>query len=107
MDLTARKIAENFLGNLNYEDYLKWKEDWIDELENDINNFKDQELSKLHQPTVSKRLLAEKIILALDDYGRKMNALEYGLPIDPDTKSFESKRPQEMLGIVMSLIDFC
>jgi hypothetical protein len=47
MDLTARKIAENFLGNLNYEDYLKWKDTWIDELENDITNFKDQELKKI------------------------------------------------------------
>jgi hypothetical protein len=55
--------------------------------------------------TVSNRLLAEKIILALDDYGRKIHSVEYGLPIDPDTKDFESKRPQEMLKIVMDILN--
>ncbi len=54
---------------------------------------------------VSNRLLAEKIILALDDYGRKIHSVEYGLPIDPDTKDFESKRPQEMLKIVMDILN--
>jgi hypothetical protein len=44
--LTARKIAENFLENFNYENYLKYKDTWIDELENDIENYKDQELQK-------------------------------------------------------------
>jgi hypothetical protein len=44
LKLTARKIAENYLKDLNYEDYLKWKDVWIDELENDIENYKNQEL---------------------------------------------------------------
>ena len=51
------------------------------------------------------RLLAEKIILALDDYGRKVNSYEYGLPIDPDTKDFEDKKPQEMLKIVTDILN--
>jgi len=50
------------------------------------------------------RLIAEKIILALDDYGRKIDNLEYGLPIDPDTKSFEPKKAQEMLKIVIDIL---
>ena len=56
---------------------------------------------------VSNRLLAEKIILALDDYGRKTHSVEYGLPIDPDTKDFEDKRPQEMLKIVTDILNGC
>jgi hypothetical protein len=56
---------------------------------------------------VSNRLLAEKIILALDDYGRRMHSVEYGLPIDPDAKDFESKRPQEMLKIVTDILNGC
>lgn len=54
---------------------------------------------------VSNRLLAEKIILALDDYGRKVHSIEYGLPIDPDTKDFEDKRLQEMLKIVTDILN--
>ena len=57
--------------------------------------------------SVSNRLLAEKIILALDDYGRKVHSVEYGLPIDPDTKNFEDKRPQEMLKIVTDILNGC
>jgi len=56
---------------------------------------------------VSNRLLAEKTILALDDYGRKTHSVEYGLPIDPDTKDFEDKRPQEMLKIVTDILNGC
>ena len=56
---------------------------------------------------VSKRLLAEKIILALDDYGRSINRVEYGLPIDPDTKDFEDKRQKEMLKIVTDILNGC
>ena len=56
---------------------------------------------------VSKRLLAEKIILALDDYGRSINKVEYGLAIDPDTKDFEDKRPKEMLKIVTDILNGC
>lgn len=56
---------------------------------------------------VSNRLLAEKIISALDDYGRKVHPVEYGLPIDPDTKDFEDKRPQEMLKIVTDILNGC
>ena len=56
---------------------------------------------------VSNRLLAEKIILALDDYGRKTHSVEYGLPIDPDTKDFDCKRPQEMLKIVTDILNGC
>lgn len=56
---------------------------------------------------VSNGLLAEKIILALDDYGRKTHSAEYGLPIDPDTKDFEDKRPQEMLKIVIDIFNGC
>jgi len=56
---------------------------------------------------VSNRLLAEKIILALDDYGRKTHSVEYGLPIDPDTKNFEDKRPKEMLKIVTNILNGC
>lgn len=56
---------------------------------------------------VSNRLLAEKIILALDDYGRKVHSVEYGLPIDPDTKDFEDKRPQEMIKIVTDILNGC
>lgn len=44
--LTARKISENFLEDFNYENYLKYKDTWIDELENDIENYKNQELQK-------------------------------------------------------------
>jgi len=62
---------------------------------------------KLTIPVVSKRLLAEKIILALDDYGRSINRVEYGLPIDPDTKDFEDKRPKEMLKIVTDILNGC
>ena len=57
--------------------------------------------------SVSNRLLAEKIILALDDYGRKVHSVEYGLPIDPDTKDFEDKRPQEMIKIVTDILNGC
>lgn len=56
---------------------------------------------------VSNCLLVEKIILALDDYGRKIHPVEYGLPIDPDTKDFEDKRPQEMLKIVTDILNGC
>lgn len=55
-------------------------------------------------PDVSNRLLAEKIILSLDDYGRKTHSVEYGLPIDPDT-NFESEKPQEMLKIVTDILN--
>ena len=61
----------------------------------------------LHIGSVSNRLLAEKIILALDDYGRKTHSVEYGLPIDPDTKDFEDRRPQEMLKIVTDILNGC
>ena len=57
--------------------------------------------------SVSNRLLAEKIILALDDYGRKTHSVEYGLPIHPDTKDFKDKRPQEMLKIVTDILNGC
>jgi len=63
--------------------------------------------NKLVLSGVSNRLLAEKIILALDDYGRKTHSVEYGLPIDPDTKDFEDKRPQEMLKIVTDILNGC
>jgi hypothetical protein len=61
----------------------------------------------LRKTDVSTRFIAEKIILALDDYGRKVHSVEYGLPIDPDTKSFEAKRPQEMLKIVIDILNEC
>lgn len=61
----------------------------------------------LHIDGVSNRLIAEKIILALDDYGRKVHSVEYGLPIDPDTKDFEDKRPQEMIKIVTDILNGC
>ena len=72
---------------------------------------KEQNLDKsekaLRIGSVSNRLLAEKIILALDDYGRKVHSVEYGLPIDPDTKDFEDKRPQEMIKIVTDILNGC
>ena len=37
----ARKIAEKYLLNLKYEDYLKYKDVWIDKLENEIENYKN------------------------------------------------------------------
>ena len=77
------------------------------QIERMLTEFAKEQVKLFCQPAVSKRLLAEKIVLALDDYGRNVNALEYGLPIDPDTKSFESKRPQEMLEIVMNIINVC
>lgn len=61
----------------------------------------------LHVGSVSNRLLAEKIILALDDYGREVHPAEYGLPIDPDTKDFEDEEPQEMLKIVTDILNGC
>ena len=67
----------------------------------------DKDGKALHIADVSNRLLAEKIILALDDYGRSINRVEYGLPIDPDTKDFEDKRPQEMLKIVTDILNGC
>jgi hypothetical protein len=70
-------------------------------------NNSDKSEKALHIGSVSKRLLAEKIILALDDYGRKTHSVEYGLPIDPDTKDFEDKRPQEMLKIVIDILNGC
>lgn len=33
LKLTARNIAENYLKDLNYEDYLKFKETWIEDLQ--------------------------------------------------------------------------
>jgi hypothetical protein len=57
--------------------------------------------------SVINRLLSEKIILALDDYGRSINRVEYGLPIDPDTKDFEDERPKEMLKIVTDILNGC
>lgn len=56
---------------------------------------------------VGNHLLAEKMILALDDYGRNVNSIEYGLPIDSDTKDFEGKRPQEMLKIITDILNYC
>lgn len=53
----------------------------------------------------SNRLLAQKIILALDEYGRNVHPVEYGLPIDPDTKDFQDKRAMEMLSIVTDILD--
>jgi len=64
-----------------------------------------EEQLRLHG--VSNSLLSEKIILALDDYGRSLNRVEYGLPIDPDTKDFEDDRPQEMLKIVTDILNGC
>ena len=61
----------------------------------------------MHINDINNRLLAEKIILALDDYGRKAHSVEYGLPIDPDTKDFYDKRPQEMLRIVTDILNGC
>jgi hypothetical protein len=64
-------------------------------------------IDELEKRLLSKRLLAEKIILVLDDYGRSINRVEYGLPIDPDTKDFEDKRPKEMLKIVTDILNGC
>lgn len=48
---------------------------------------------------------AEKIILALDNFGRKINPVEYGLPIDPDTKDFNTSSSKEMLKIVNNILN--
>ena len=75
----------------------------ITEILNNLNRL--DKLEQLHIGSVSNRLLAERIILALDDYGRKTHSVEYGLPIDPDTKDFKDKKPQEMLKIVTDILN--
>lgn len=57
-----------------------------------------------YSSTNKNQELSKKIILALDDYGRKVDSFEYGLPVDPDTKDFEDKRLQEMLKIVNDIL---
>lgn len=48
--------------------------------------------------------LAEIIVLSLDAYARSVDALEYGLPIDPDTKSFDDPLAMDLKAIVMRIL---
>jgi len=48
--------------------------------------------------------IAKKIILELDEYGREVSSYEYGLPIDPDSKSFDDRHGKIMLSIVKRLL---
>lgn len=52
----------------------------------------------------NRELMAKEIILALDKYGRNINKVEYGLPIDPDFHSWDNKRAKEMLELVMKIL---
>jgi len=94
------KILHDHIDVNKYEDYTNYKK-----LMTAIEEWHESEVKKIPIHNVSNRLLAEKIILALDDYGRKTHSVEYGLPIDPDTKDFEDKRPQEMLKIVVDILN--
>jgi hypothetical protein len=74
----VNKIIHTYVDVEKYGDYTDYKG-----LITALIDWKNEQLTLTD---VSKRLLAEKIILALDDYGRSINRVEYGLPIDPDTK---------------------
>lgn len=54
---------------------------------------------------MEKNTTVEKIIMALDDYGRSVAKVEYGLPIDSDTKSFDNKHGEKMKSIVESILN--
>ena len=95
-----KKILRNYLNKGSEKIDVTMVLSLIDQCEKDSDE-------QLFISRVSNRLLAEKIILALDDYGRKTHSVEYGLPIDPDTKDFEDKRPQEMLKIVTDILNGC
>lgn len=101
MDL-KHKLKDLVMSEFAY-DLSKYE----DEGEAKINNVTENLVKLFSLTDVSKRLLAEKIILALDDYGRSINKVEYGLAIDPDTKDFEDKRPKEMLKIVTDILNGC
>ena len=109
MDMNDKENWSNgeYFGNArkHWEGAMIGIDMWVDKMR------ESQKLSTSDEAlpigVVSNRLLAEKIILALDDYGRKTDSVEYGLPIDPDTKDFEAKKPQEMIKIVTNILNGC
>jgi hypothetical protein len=48
--------------------------------------------------------LAERIVLNLDAHARGVNRVEYGLPIDPDTKSFDNPLAMDLKTIVLEAL---
>ena len=44
--------------------------------------------------------IAKAIIIELDNYGRKIASVEYGLPIDPETKWLGTTHGKAMIKIV-------
>ena len=44
--------------------------------------------------------LAKSIIIELDNYARGVHSLEYGLPIDPDTKWLGTNHGKAMIKII-------
>lgn len=60
--------------------------------------------SKTVQPCTIQNV-SHRLILALDDYGRKVGRDSYGLPIDPDTKNFDTKHGKEMIEIVEGILN--
>jgi len=53
---------------------------------------------------VSADKLAERIVLNLDAHARGVNRLEYGLPLDPDTKSFDNPLAMDLKMIVLEVL---
>lgn len=49
--------------------------------------------------------VSHRLIIALDDYGRMVGRDSYGLPIDPDTKNFDTKHGKEMIRIVEAILN--
>ena len=78
----------------------KWCDGQYHEIPDQNRRYLMDEIKALVLSNVSHRL-----ILALDDYGRKVGRDSYGLPIDPDTKSFDTKHGKEMLQIVESILN--
>ena len=58
--------------------------------------------SENHAPIAD---VSQRLIIALDDYGRKVGKDSYGLPIDPDTKNFDTAHGKEMLRIVEAILN--
>lgn len=80
---------------------------WSGTIYSTFSKKKANEFYEIESARVKERYqysTAEKIIIALDDYGRSVARVEYGLPIDPDTKSFDSEYGEDMKCIVENIL---
>jgi hypothetical protein len=101
MKATEKHNIAKETGHYNWEHFLE-NHDTPEKLFQAGVEFAQQQ--KPQREWVNADKLAERIVLNLDAHARGVNRVEYGLPLDPDTKSFDNPLAMDLKTIVLEVL---